>query len=257
MKFFSITFFCSFIFLSACSRSQTEFNYDEGTGRRPSRWGMLKQKWGKCSTGRQQSPIDLGTVQVDSRSGDLQRNYRSAQAILRNMTEYVTMMFTGDAGSITVSGTVYKVVSCHWHSPSEHTWNGIRYPLEIHIVHRSDQNKTAVVGILYRYGLLPDPFIASIFHAISSLGREDIPLGPINPETIGFPGSSYYRYSGSLTTPPCDENVIWTVLQEVKTVTLHGVGALRNVLPPENRDNSRPTQPLNDRTVLLHLKNFT
>ncbi|GMJ14384.1 A. THALIANA ALPHA CARBONIC ANHYDRASE 4, alpha carbonic anhydrase 4 [Hibiscus trionum] len=260
MKFFSYTkfafafFFFSFPFVLACSPSESGdhgFNYDEGTLRGPSRWGTLKQKWENCSAGREQSPIDIGTVQVSSQLGDLQRNYRSAQAVLRNRTEDVAVVFQGDAGSININGTVYKAVNCHWHSPSEHTFNGTRYPLEIHIVHRSDRNETAVVGILYRYGL-PDPFIASILLPILSLGREDIPLGLVNPEAIGFPGSSYYRYNGSLTTPPCSENVTWTVFKEIKMVTPVGVEALRRVLPPQNRNNSRPTQPLNDRTVLFH-----
>ncbi|MBA0858639.1 hypothetical protein Goshw_029113, partial [Gossypium schwendimanii] len=208
-----------------------EFNYDEETGRGPSRWGTLKPKWRTCNDGRKQSPIDIGTVQVNSELGELQRNYRSAQAILRNRTEDVAVEWSGDAGSITINGTIYRVVNCHWHSPSEHTINGTRFPLEIHIVHRSPQNKTAVVGILYRYGR-PDFFILSISRSLSRLGMGDQNLGSINPESIGFPDSSYYRYNGSLTTPPCSENVIWTVFRQPLTVNRTQIEALRAVLPP-------------------------
>ncbi|KAH1090536.1 hypothetical protein J1N35_017793 [Gossypium stocksii] len=252
-NFAFVVFLVSFHTLSACSQSESEdheFNYDEGTGRGPSRWGTLKPQWRTCSDGRKQSPIDIGTVQVNSELGELQRNYRSAQAILKNRTEDVAVVWSGDAGSITINGTTYRVVNCHWHSPSEHTINGTRFPLEIHIVHRSPQNKTAVVGILYRYGM-PDFFILSISPSILSLRMEDQNLGFINPERIGFPGSSYYRYNGSLTTPPCSENVIWTVFRQPMTVTRFQVQALKAVLPPQNRNNSRPTQPLNDRTVLF------
>ncbi|KAG8483694.1 hypothetical protein CXB51_022488 [Gossypium anomalum] len=252
-NFAFVVFLVSFHSLSACSQSESEdheFNYDEGTGRGPSRWGTLKPEWRTCSDGRKQSPIDIGTVQVNSELGELQRNYRPAQAILRNRTADVAVVWSGDAGNITINGTTYRVVNCHWHSPSEHTINGTRFPLEIHIVHRSPQNKTAVVGILYRYGM-PDYFILSISPSILSLQMEDQNLGFINPERIGFPGSSYYRYNGSLTTPPCSENVIWTVFRQPMMVTRSQVEALKAVLPPQNRNNSRPTQPLNDRTVLF------
>lgn len=70
-----------------------EFNYDEGTGRGPSRWGTLKPEWRNCSDGRKQSPIDIGTVQVNSELGELQRNYRPAQAILRNRTADVAVNY--------------------------------------------------------------------------------------------------------------------------------------------------------------------
>ncbi|TYG53910.1 hypothetical protein ES288_D09G146600v1 [Gossypium darwinii] len=252
-NFAFVVFLVSFHSLSACSQSESEdheFNYDEETRRGPSRWGTLKPEWRTCSDGRKQSPIDIGTVQVNSELGELQRNYTSAQAILRNRTEDVAVVWSGDAGNITINGTTYRVVNCHWHSPSEHTTNGTRFPLEIHVVHLGPQNKTAVVGILYRYGM-PDCFIRSIFLPILSLGMGDQNLGPINPESIGFPGSSYYRYNGSLTTPPCSENVIWTVFQQPMTVAPFQIEALQAVLPPQNRNNSRPTQPLNNRTVLF------
>ncbi|XP_022743927.1 alpha carbonic anhydrase 4-like [Durio zibethinus] len=189
--------------------------------------------------------------EVRSQLGDLHRNYASASAVLRNRTEDVAVVWLGNAGSITINRTVYTVDNCHWHSPAEHTLNGIKYELEIHIVHRSAQNQIAVVAILYRYGS-PDPFIDRLFGSLKNLTTEDRPLGSVNPESIDFPGRNYYRYKGSLTTPPCSEGVVWTVFQQVKTVSHSQVDALKRVLPPQNRNNARPTQPLNGRPVLLY-----
>ncbi|XP_021282712.1 alpha carbonic anhydrase 7-like [Herrania umbratica] len=240
--------------LSACAQSEEGhgFNYDEASGRGPSRWGSLKPAWRNCSVGQMQSPIDIGIAQLRPQLGDLRRNYTSASAVLQNRVEDVAVVWEGNAGSITINGTVYFVVNCHWHSPSEHTFNGTRLALELHLVHQSAQNQTAVVAILYRLGL-PDPFINRLLPFIITLENvNSVPLGRINPESIGLPGRRYYRYNGSLTTPPCSEGVVWTVFQQIKTVSRSQVEALRDVLPPENRNNSRPTQPLNNRTVLLY-----
>ncbi|EOY09141.1 Carbonic anhydrase, putative [Theobroma cacao] len=245
---------CLVLSVSACSQSEEghEFNYDEASGRGPSRWGLLKPEWRNCSDGRMQSPIDIGTVQPRPQLGDLQRNYTSAPAVLENRVVDVAVVWRGNAGNITINGTVYYVVNCHWHSPSEHTFNRTRFALELHLVHQSAQNLTAVVAILYQLGAA-DPFIARLRPFITTLENvERVPLGPIDPESIGLPGRKYYRYNGSLTTPPCSEGVLWTVFPQIKTVSRSQVEALRNVLPPENRNNSRPTQPLNNRTVLLY-----
>ncbi|GMJ08175.1 alpha carbonic anhydrase 7, A. THALIANA ALPHA CARBONIC ANHYDRASE 7 [Hibiscus trionum] len=251
-KFAFAFFLFSSPFLLACSQSgsEHEFNYEEGTGRGASRWGTLKPEWITCSAGQHQSPINIRTVQLNSQLRDLQRNYTFARAVLRNGTVNVEVNFTGNAGSITINGIVYRAENIHWHSPSEHTLDGIRFPLEVHIVHRSDQNDIAVVSFLYRYGL-PDLFIATILPNIVLLRQTDRGVGLINPESVGFPGSSYYRYNGSLTVPPCTEGVVWTVFQKIKQVSRSQVEALRNVLPPQNRNNSRPTQPLNNRDVLF------
>ena len=40
---------------------------------------------------------------------------------------FFQVMWKGDAGKININGTDYKLIQCHWHSPSEHTFNGSRF----------------------------------------------------------------------------------------------------------------------------------
>ena len=57
---------------------------------------------------------------------------------------------------------------------------------------------------------------------------------------------AYYRYDGSLTTPPCSEGVKWFVLTNPVQMSVAQIDAFRNVV----RQNNRPVQPLGDRRVM-------
>ena len=56
----------------------------------------------------------------------------------------------------------------------------------------------------------------------------------------------YHTFPGSLTTPPCSENVLWLVLEERVTLSKEQIAKFAAVYP----NNARPLQPLNGRTVL-------
>ncbi|XP_074375273.1 bifunctional monodehydroascorbate reductase and carbonic anhydrase nectarin-3-like [Apium graveolens] len=126
-----------------------------------------------------------------------------------------------EGGSFNIKGKQYKLIQSHRHSPSDHTLNGNRYDLELHVVHADDEEPTnyAVIAILYKIGHSPDPFLAkferniSTFVAIKSV--KEIERGVLDPNDIEISGREFYRYQGSLTTPPCNETVVWTVEEQV------------------------------------------
>jgi len=37
------------------------------------------------------------------------------------------MQWNGNAGQLNINGTYYKLIQCHWHTPSEHTLNGRKW----------------------------------------------------------------------------------------------------------------------------------
>ncbi|KAM0981245.1 hypothetical protein ACFX2A_014599 [Malus domestica] len=232
---------------------ETAFTYLEGTGKGPKKWGQIDPQWKVCDNGKMQSPIDLldQRVQVFPKLGKLKREYKPAPAIVKNRGHDITMRWNGDAGKTKINGTDYRLLQCHWHSPSEHTFNGSRYALEFHIVHVSSTGKIAVIGIVYKYGR-PDPFLSKLFHHIKSVGKEEVDIGNINPGDIKFGSRKYYRYIGSLTVPPCTEGVIWTIVKKVRTVSREQVRALREAVHDGYEANARPTQELDGRPVLLY-----
>ena len=68
----------------------------------------------------------------------------------------------------------------------------------------------------------------------------------INASNLLPSDPSYYTFSGSLTTPPCSENVTWFVLEHPVTVTGEEIEQFARLY----RHDARPTQPLYGRVVL-------
>lgn len=246
---------------------ETEFDYGDGPNG-PAHWGE-HDGWWACGNGTEQSPIDVKSNAAHSPElGPLGRNYKIADATLVNRGHDIMVNWTEDAGSLEIGvercSTVnqcdrytksFTLYQCHWHHPAEHTLDGVQYPLEIHLVHKADDGEIAVIGILYKSGAR-DPFLDKLtdaIHALADNPNETVELlGPVDPFDIKFNSSKYYRYMGSLTTPACAEGVIWTVIDEIKTVLDDQVSALQAAVHDGYGKNARPLQLLNERKVSMY-----
>ncbi|KAL4197097.1 hypothetical protein AMTRI_Chr04g249570 [Amborella trichopoda] len=209
---------------------EREFDYLEDSERGPKHWGELYPEWRACSNGDMQSPIDLLHERVELKWGK------------------------SGAGTLEINQTEYVLKQCHWHSPSEHTFNGSRYHLEVHLVHQSKDGKNAVVGITYKIGR-PDTFLKELMGNISSIAdskNAEAQVGVVDPRHIKMGSRKYYRYMGSLTTPPCTQGVAWNIVKKVRTVSREQLRLLRAAVHDEAEANARPTQPINKRVVDLY-----
>ncbi|KAF9684776.1 hypothetical protein SADUNF_Sadunf04G0153400 [Salix dunnii] len=276
---FLITFFLVLVSHILPAKSQEvederEFDYNPNGEKGPAHWGSIHPQWGACSNGSMQSPIDLldETLDVVSHSGSLNRSYKPGNATLRNRGHDIMLEWERGAGSIEINGTEYVLNQCHWHTPSEHAINGEKYisdinfpvplflsiamfALELHMVHESLDGKVAVVGIMYKIGR-PDSFLSSLKKQLQSVAgsyeRETV-VGVVDPRNIKIGSRKYYRYIGSLTTPPCTENVLWTMVKEVRTATSDQIRLLRVAVHDDADTNARPLQALNGRSVKLFI----
>jgi carbonic anhydrase len=146
------------------------------------------------------------------------------------------------------NGVHFELVQFHFHAPSEHTIDGEFAPLEVHFVHKSASGQLAVLGVLVEEGEY-DPLWEPII--------ENLPAGPDDPrrlENLSFDMSQlrplprrYFRYIGSLTTPPCSEGVEWAVVAEKQQISPEQMAAVVSNL----HANNRPVQPLGERELLL------
>ena len=97
-----------------------------------------------------QSPIDI----LDPASAnltDIQFNYQPIALTIRNNGHTVQVDYAAGS-SITVDGTEYMLKQFHFHHPSEHTVEGVVYPMEMHLVHADADGNLAVVGVLIKEG---------------------------------------------------------------------------------------------------------
>ncbi|KAI3919629.1 hypothetical protein MKW92_035097 [Papaver armeniacum] len=265
--FLFLTYFVTVLVLSSRPTSswleveyQQEFSYAPGTPNGPEMWGDLHPEWATCKIGARQSPIDLANEKIlyAPTLGELKLSHTPAFATLKNRGHDISLQWNvaGSAGSIQINGTTYVLDQVHWHSPSEHTINGRRFDMELHMVHVNVQlQKVAVVGVVYMISDIEDPFLArlesSIFEIYGFGGPNEVNVGVVDPNKIDMSDTRYYRYMGSLTTPPCTEGVIWTVKERVMPVRRNQLMLLRRATG-YGTFNARPLQPINNRDILYY-----
>ncbi|KAK1426059.1 hypothetical protein QVD17_14727 [Tagetes erecta] len=235
---------------------EREFDYERGGPIGPERWGEIKKEWRLCSYGTMQSPIDTSSQRVKKvvSSYNMYRKYKPSNTTLNNRGHDITLQWDGDAGSVLVDDTEYALKQAHWHSPSEHTINGKIYDMEIHLVHVSIDNKITVIAVLYNIGK-SDPFLSKLEVNITSMidqkGKR-VDSGIIDPSDIRISRRKYYRYIGSLTIPPCIEEVVWMISRETRTVSKDQLKLLREAVHDYAENNARPIQPDNKRDVVFY-----
>ncbi|CAJ0569294.1 unnamed protein product, partial [Mesorhabditis spiculigera] len=220
--------------------------------------------------GQQQSPIDIDLSFVerkDTVDGIKFTNY--TKVLKGNITNnghsvQITPTPGGELPEIFGGGLdqVYRLVQYHFHWGStesegaEHTLGGLSYPAELHLVHQGveDSSRLAVLGVFLKVGkggeLLADveQALKKIVEPNASTNLDAINIGSKLPKNT----SSFFRYEGSLTTPPCSEIVTWTLFTDPLEITKEQLNLLRTLKDTENKclnRNFRPTQKTNNRTV--------
>jgi carbonic anhydrase len=216
----------------------------EGTAG-PAKWGEIDAASKVCSVGLQQSPIDIVSP-VKSQLPPLRIQWgKSADTIVNN--GHTIQLNFAQGSTLSVGATAYKLLQVHFHRPSEHMIAGKSYPMEAHFVHRADSGALAVVGVLMSTGKANAAFARVIATMPAKEGPPVKADAGFNPNDMLPKKLSYYRYPGSLTTPPCAETVEWLVLTNAITVAETDVAAFAKLYPL----NARPVQRDNRRYVLM------
>merc|ERR1719357_463677 len=200
---------------------------------------------GVCQQGQAQSPIDITTAEQTLLPP---WSFSDYERVMDNI------FLTNNGHSVKFSSATERIPSVtggglpgnflfaqghfHWGNSSmvgsEHLVGGRAFPLELHLVHYNAKYGTIGEALKYPDGLA----VIGIMHEVS--GKDNPNLDPIiesldnikdaksqtNASTcfslssfLPSEPSAFYRYSGSLTTPGCNEIVTWSVLHHPQQVS--------------------------------------
>lgn len=228
------------------TNAQQHWSY-QGEGS-PEHWAEMQGNE-KCGQSKTQSPINIVLSKV-KKDGDLKKimfnyNLGDVKDIVDNGH---SLQFDFKEGSnITYKNKKYFLIQFHAHEESEHTIDGVRYPLELHFVHKAIDGTVLVIAVLIKEGQENSYFEKlNIFKTMAKSGKEDTDI-IFNPEKMFPKDKAYYTYFGSLTTPPCSDNVTWIIFKNPIEMTESEVENIAKYLP---KSNNRPLQPLNGRVIL-------
>jgi carbonic anhydrase len=219
------------------------WGYEGAAG--PDKWGDLDAASKVCSLGSQQSPIDIGEAIVKAQLPPLNIAWSNkADAIVNN--GHTIQINIAEGSTLTVGKDKFTLLQFHFHRPSEHLIGGKSFPMETHFVHRNAAGGLAVIGVLMETGK-PNAIFNKVVSTMPAQEGPAVKVDPaIDPNRLLPAKRTYYRYSGSLTTPPCNEIVDWLLLTEPIQVADADVTAFAKLY----KMNARPVQKSNRRFVL-------
>uniref|UniRef100_T1IRQ8 Carbonic anhydrase n=1 Tax=Strigamia maritima TaxID=126957 RepID=T1IRQ8_STRMM len=267
---------------------EIEWTY-HGPTKGPRHWCSL---FDTCC-GRSQSPLNLRfgkhdvTLKQNERFSFIKYNVPLESVTLQNTGHTAMLSITNKTISPKISGGrlnktyVFEALHFHWGSSdvvgSEHEIEGRRYPLEMHLVHYSeefsslalaiDSNATdalAVIAVFFNIEFFNNTKLAVITDNLDAIRHRNekivvktsLRLMKLLPSDT----SQFFRYQGSLTTPACNEVVTWTLFGIPSYVSKQQMAKFRRLLasekseeaPQEMSDNYRPIQDENEREIFIY-----
>jgi carbonic anhydrase len=215
----------------------------EGAGS-PSHWAEIDQKSFMCAKGNNQSPINLSGF-TESELPAISFNYALASTEILNNGHTIQANIK-EGSSITLDGIRFNLKQFHFHTPSENNINGKSFPLEAHFVHASKEGKLAVVAVMFEKGV-ENKALTELWAKMPQKTGDSHTIDAKHLNALLPKDRDYYRFNGSLTTPPCTEGVRWLVMKKSISLSSKQIETFKKVM---HEHNNRPLQDTNARLIL-------
>lgn len=219
----------------------------EGEGS-PEHWSEVSAENQMCKQGQNQSPIDINNM-LKAHINPLKSSYIDSPFSIINNGHTIQASFAQDAKDVVIiDGIPFHLQQLHFHAPSENTLHGKHYAMEMHLVHKNADGDIAVVAVMFEAGA-PNSELTKLWQSMPANTAEKttelkqkIDVNKLLPKDL-----THYRFSGSLTTPPCSEGVRWLVMKTPVTLSEQQLNQFTTVM---HHDNNRPVQPLHGRVIV-------
>lgn len=227
----------------ACASDKPHWEYSGHAG--PEHWGVLSPEFVLCGSGKNQTPINLKNM-IEAELAPIEFSYQTAGHEVINNGHTIQVNF--EPGShIAVDGQKFELKQFHFHAPSENHIEGKTFALEGHLVHADKDGNLAVVAVMFEPGAANEV----IGHAWKGMpmkaGGRNALGAKVSAEGLLPAKRDYYRFNGSLTTPPCSEGVRWLVMKDAMTASAEQIDSFSQVM---GHPTNRPLQPAFARPVL-------
>lgn len=212
----------------------------------PEHWGELDEAFIMCGIGKNQTPINLtGFVEADLKAIDF--DYKAGATEILNNGHAVQVNYNGGS-NVTIDGKTFELKQFHFHSPSENNIEGKSFDMEAHLVHADKDGNLAVVTVMLTEGK-SNKLIETLWKNLpKEEGEKHAVAKGLNVTGIMPKSKDYYRFNGSLTTPPCSEGVLWVVFKDAVEVSKGQIKAFQHAM--HDHPTNRPIQPTNARPLL-------
>lgn len=211
----------------------------------PEHWGEITKEYTLCASGKNQTPVNM-TGFISAQLPEIRFSYPGNAAEILNNGHTVQVNYSA-GNTIKVGGSEFELKQFHFHSPSENQIEGKFFPLEGHLVHADKNGNLAVVTVMFEEGSANKAMDSLWKQMPENEGGKYALSSAVNARSLLPKNRSYYRFSGSLTTPPCTEGVLWLVMKNPVTASREQVERFARTM---GHPNNRPLQPVNARAIL-------
>ncbi|XP_052432311.1 carbonic anhydrase 4b [Carassius gibelio] len=234
-----------------CYQSQVSCSNHSCIG--PDDWASVAAECGNTK----QSPINIVTNKTvfDSHLTPVQfTGYQETITTLIKNNGHTVQVNLPDTAAISGAKleSSYKAQQLHLHwgknggPGSEHTIDGEKYPMELHIVHIKekynsvdeaivDPSGVAVLGFFYEESQTANKKYDGIINSLKNITHPgtNATLTDVSLDMLILPHNElerYFRYQGSLTTPGCSEAVVWTIFEKAIPLSKEQLSAFSNLM---------------------------